>query len=75
MSTETAAPARMVDAAGMPPLYIEVGELDLFRSESIGLATKFYKSGISAELHVYPGCLHGFDIFPLERNWRLHEGV
>ncbi|KAI1030986.1 hypothetical protein LB504_000034 [Fusarium proliferatum] len=60
---ETAAPARMVDATGMPPLYIEVGELDLFRNESIELATKFYKSGISAELHVYPGCPHGFDIF------------
>ncbi|KAF5239240.1 hypothetical protein FANTH_10042 [Fusarium anthophilum] len=64
MVTETAAPARMVDATGMPPLYIEVGELDLFRNESIELATKFYKSGISAELHVYPGCPHGFDIFP-----------
>lgn len=61
---ETAAPARMVDATGMPPLYIEVGELDLFRNESIELATKFYKSGISAELHVYPGCPHGFDISP-----------
>ncbi|KAG5765450.1 hypothetical protein H9Q72_006479 [Fusarium xylarioides] len=64
MVTETAAPARMVDATGMPPLYIEVGELDLFRNESIELATKFYKAGISAELHVYPGCPHGFDVFP-----------
>ncbi|KAF5677128.1 lipase esterase [Fusarium circinatum] len=35
MVTETAAPARMVVATGMPPLYIEVGELDLFRNESI----------------------------------------
>ncbi|RKL36715.1 hypothetical protein BFJ72_g8264 [Fusarium proliferatum] len=61
---ETAAPARMVDATGMPPLYIEVGELGVFRNESIELATKFYKSGIGAELHVYPGCPHGFDIFP-----------
>ncbi|KAF5985495.1 hypothetical protein FBULB1_2835 [Fusarium bulbicola] len=64
MVTETAAPARMVDATGMPPLYIKVGELDLFRNESIELATKFYKFGTSAELHVYPGCPHGFDIFP-----------
>ncbi|KAF5539152.1 lipase esterase [Fusarium phyllophilum] len=64
MVTEIAAPARMVDATGMPPLYIEVGELDLFRNESIEFATKFYKAGISAELHVYPGCPHGFDIFP-----------
>ncbi|KAF5691944.1 lipase esterase [Fusarium denticulatum] len=30
MVTETAAPGRMVDATGMPPLYIEVGKLDLF---------------------------------------------
>ncbi|CVK84600.1 related to lipase/esterase [Fusarium proliferatum] len=61
---ETAAPARMVDATGMPPLYIEVGELDVFQNESIELATKFYKSGISTELQVYPGRPHGFDIFP-----------
>lgn len=71
---ETAAPAPMVDATGMPPLYIEVGELDVFRNESIELATKFYKSGIGAELHVYPGCPHGFDIFP-SRDWSLQKGV
>ncbi|KAF5608157.1 lipase esterase, partial [Fusarium tjaetaba] len=44
MMTETSTPGRMVNAASMPPLYIEVGELDLFRNESIELATKFYKS-------------------------------
>ncbi|KAM5363294.1 hypothetical protein ACJA88_013605 [Fusarium oxysporum] len=64
MVPEIATPARMADATCMPPLYIEVGELDLFRNESIELTTKFYKSGISAELRVFPGCPHGFDILP-----------
>ncbi|KAM0278611.1 hypothetical protein ACHAQH_005086 [Verticillium albo-atrum] len=61
--SETAAPARMTSARGMPPLYIEVGELDLFRDESVAFATKFWAAGISTELHVYPGCCHGFDLY------------
>ena len=57
----TASPARLVDAAGLPPLYIEVGELDLFRDENIDYAARFWKAGISAELHVLPGLPHGYD--------------
>jgi acetyl esterase/lipase len=29
--TNSAAPARAVDLAGLPPTYVEVGELDIFR--------------------------------------------
>ncbi|KAH7161521.1 Alpha/Beta hydrolase protein [Dactylonectria macrodidyma] len=60
---ETASPARMQDATGLPPAFIEVGELDLFRDEAIDFARKYYKAGVSMELHVYPGCTHGFDLF------------
>ena len=31
----TAAPARLTDATGLPPAYIEVGQLDIFRDEDI----------------------------------------
>jgi acetyl esterase/lipase len=58
----TAAPSRLTNATGLPPLYIEVGELDLFRDENIAYATKFGTAGISSELHVYPGMPHGFDL-------------
>lgn len=58
----TAAPARLVDAAGLPPAYIEVGELDLFREENVSYATKFWRAGIRAELHVFPDLPHGYDL-------------
>jgi acetyl esterase/lipase len=56
-----AAPARLEDATGLPPAYIEVGELDIFRDESVAYALKLWRSGVSTELHVHPGLLHGFD--------------
>ena len=31
----SAAPGRLEDAAGLPPAYIEVGQLDIFRDEAI----------------------------------------
>jgi len=58
-----AAPARMRDAIGLPTTYIETGELDIFRNEDIEYAAKFGKAGISVELHVHPGCPHGFEVF------------
>ena len=56
-----AAPGRLEDFAGLPPAYIEVGELDIFRDECIDYAHGLYKAGISCELHVLPGVVHGHD--------------
>jgi acetyl esterase/lipase len=56
-----AAPARATDLRGLPPTYIEVGELDIFRDESIEYAQRLSSAGTSVELHVHPGCAHGFD--------------
>jgi acetyl esterase/lipase len=56
-----AAPARAADVAGLPPTYVETGELDIFRDESIEYARRIAASGTSIELHVHPGCPHGFD--------------
>jgi acetyl esterase/lipase len=60
---EVAVPARMTDGTGLPPAYIEVGELDYFRNEDIEYARKLGNAGISTELHVRPGCPHGFEMF------------
>jgi acetyl esterase/lipase len=57
------APARLTDAAGLAPAYIEVGELDAFRAESVAYAAKLSAAGVSTELHVHPGAPHGFDRF------------
>ncbi len=56
-----AAPARAADLSGLPATYIEVGELDIFRDEAIEYARRIAASGTSVELHVHPGCPHGFD--------------
>ena len=57
------APARMTDASGLPPMYIETGELDFFRDEDVEYAAKFSKAGISIEMHIHPGCPHAFEVF------------
>ena len=59
--TPSAAPARMTDTTGQPPAFIDCGELDIFRDENIEYAMKLARGGISSELHIYPGVMHGFD--------------
>lgn len=58
-----AAPARLVDFGGLAPAYIEVGDLDIFRDESIAYAAGLAGAGVPVELHVHPGAPHGFDRF------------
>ncbi|KAB5560326.1 Alpha/Beta hydrolase protein [Coniochaeta sp. 2T2.1] len=62
----TAAPSRLVDAYSLPPLYMEVGEVDLFRDENIAYAARFWQAGISAALHVFPGLPHGYELLAAE---------
>src|ERR1700744_2400229 len=60
----SAAPARAIspaDLAGLPPAYIEVGELDIFRAEDAAYAAALSAAGVSAEFHLHPGCPHGFE--------------
>lgn len=60
-SPPTAAPARIEDAAGLPPAYIEVGQLDVFRDEDTAYATKLSCAGVPVEFHLHPGVPHEFD--------------
>ncbi|CAK7228062.1 hypothetical protein SEUCBS140593_006789 [Sporothrix eucalyptigena] len=55
-----AVPARVTDVAGLPELYLDVGQLDLFLHENLDFATKFLRAGIQTELHIYPGVIHAF---------------
>ena len=57
-----AAPARAQDLAGLPPAYIDVGTVETFRDEAIDYAARLCRVGVSAELHVWAGGFHGFDI-------------
>jgi acetyl esterase/lipase len=56
-----AAPARLADAAGLPPAYIEVGQLDIFRDEDVTYALTLSHGGVPVELHLHPGVPHEYD--------------
>jgi acetyl esterase/lipase len=58
-----AAPARAIDLAGLPPTFISVGTADCLRDEAIDYAARLCRAGVSTELHVYAGAVHGFDMF------------
>ncbi|MCX4967794.1 alpha/beta hydrolase [Streptomyces sp. NBC_00654] len=57
-----AAPARAEDLSGLPPTYLDVGELDLFRDENIAFANRLMQAGVPVELHVYPGGIHAGEL-------------
>ncbi|KFZ20534.1 hypothetical protein VF21_07982 [Pseudogymnoascus sp. 05NY08] len=56
-----AAPARVEDVTGLPPLYMDVGQLDMFAVENLAYASKFLAARIETEIHLFPGLPHGFD--------------
>ena len=57
-----AAPARATDLAGLPPAYIDVGNLEVFRDEDIEFAERLMQAGVPVELHVYPGVFHAWEL-------------
>jgi acetyl esterase/lipase len=57
-----AAPARAEDLSGLPPAFVDVGSSETFRDEDVAYATRIWQAGGQAELHVWPGGFHGFDI-------------
>jgi acetyl esterase/lipase len=58
----SAAPARVADLAGLPPAYIEVGQLDIFRDEDLTYALRLGQAGVPVEFHpLHPGVPHEFD--------------
>lgn len=57
-----AAPARATDLEGLPPAFIDCATAEVFRDEDVAYATALWHAGVQAELHVWPGGFHGFDM-------------
>jgi acetyl esterase/lipase len=57
------APARADDLSQLPPAYIEVGSGEVFRDESVAYASRIWAAGGVADLHVWAGGFHLFDLF------------
>lgn len=56
-----AAPARAADLRGLPPTYIDVGGLDLFRDECATFAARLAAADVDVEFHLFSGVPHGFE--------------
>lgn len=54
------APARADSLKDLPPALLEVGSAELFRTEVVEYATRIWRVGGDAELHVWSGGFHGF---------------
>ncbi|TVY36269.1 Carboxylesterase [Lachnellula subtilissima] len=58
-----AAPSRATDLSNLPTTFLDVGGAEVFRDEVIAYASKLLGQGTQAELHVWPGAYHGFDVY------------
>jgi acetyl esterase/lipase len=71
-----AAPTRAEDLAGLPPAFIDVGTVDMFRDEDIAFAQRLMQAGVPTELHIHPGSYHAAETFATDaalakRIWAL----
>jgi acetyl esterase/lipase len=71
-----AAPTRAEDLTGLPPAFIDVGTVDLFRDEDISFAQRLMQAGVPVEMHVHPGSYHASETFAADaalskRTWAL----
>ncbi|GGG11652.1 esterase [Paenibacillus albidus] len=57
-----AVPSRAESLAGLPPVYTCVGQLDVFRDETIEYVTRLAQAGVDVEFHLYPGTFHSFEV-------------
>ncbi len=74
-----ASPAIAADLSGLPPVYINVGQFDIFLDEDVAYAQALMRAGVAAELHVYPGAFHGSNSFvadsPISQRWAVDEAA
>ncbi|KAI9147090.1 Carboxylesterase NlhH [Paramyrothecium foliicola] len=64
--SELEAPARATDLSNLPPTFVDAAECEVFRDEAVAFASKLWASGSTAELHIWPGAYHGFDMLRIE---------
>lgn len=57
------APGRAEDLSDLPSAYIDAGSGEPFRDEDIAYATTLWGCGVQADLHIWGGGCHGFDLF------------
>lgn len=61
-ATAHASAALADDLSALPPVFIDVGSAETFRDECVDFASRIWCEGGDAELHVWPGGAHAFDM-------------
>ncbi|KAJ5102528.1 hypothetical protein N7532_003057 [Penicillium argentinense] len=56
-----AAAARVESVEGLPPLYLDTAQLDIFVHEDLEYVRRFVAANIPVDCHIYPGMPHGFE--------------
>ncbi len=58
-ATPLQSPSRATDLSDLPPTFLYVGAVELFRDEVMAYAQQLMVDGVPTELYVAPGVLHG----------------
>ena len=58
-----ASPLHAPDLSGLPKIFIDVGDMDLFLDEDIAMVTRLIAAGNAVEFHCYPGAYHACELF------------
>ena len=56
-------PAIAKDVSNLPPTYMDVGEMDMFRDEDLQFAQRLLEADVRVEFHIWPGAYHASEIF------------
>jgi acetyl esterase/lipase len=56
-------PAIAASLKGLPPAYIDVGEMDMFRDENLDFVKRLGEADVRVEFHLWPGVYHGAEVF------------
>ncbi|KAJ4991975.1 hypothetical protein SVAN01_02570 [Stagonosporopsis vannaccii] len=56
-------PGRAGNLADLPPVFIDIGDCESMRDQAVAFASRIWRDGGSAELHVWPGVYHGGAMF------------
>ncbi|QYH37108.1 alpha/beta hydrolase [Salinibacterium sp. M195] len=57
-----AAAGREENLSSLPPTFIDCGSAEVFRDECVSFASRIWAVGGQAELHIWDGGFHGFDV-------------